>query len=296
MLSDEQVARYRRDGYLVVEDAVPPERLAALGEVTAGLVERARAATESDETFDLEPPDASGARRLSRIKTPHRQHALYLETLRDPSLTRLVTPLLGPDVRLHNSKLNVKAAGGGAAVEWHQDWAFYPHTNDDLLAVGVMLEDVTAENGPLLVVPGSHRGPVLSHFAHGTFCGAVDPDDPAVDLSGAVALTGRAGSVSLHHVRLLHGSSPNRSARSRQVLFYELGAADAWPIAGGSGQLAGLGAAELWEALAARTVCGAPSAAARLADVPVVMPLPAAPDGSSIFAIQRSGGARTAFA
>ena len=295
MLTDAQVADYRRDGYLVVEGAVPAERLAALAEVTEGFVRRARGAAGPDDVFDLEPPDGDGHRRLSRIKTPHLQHELYRETLRDPALTGLVTPLLGPDVRLHNSKLNVKAAGGGAAVEWHQDWAFYPHTNDDLLAVGIMLEEVTEENGPLLVVPGSHTGPVLSHLADGVFCGAVDPDDPAVDLSGAVALTGPAGSVSLHHVRLLHGSSPNRSSRSRRVLFYELGAADAWPIAGGSGHLAGLDPAALWAELAARTVCGVQGPVARLAEVPVVLPLPAAPDASSIFAIQRSGGARTAF-
>ena len=295
MLTDAQVADYRRDGYLVVEGAIPPARLAALQEVTAGFVGRAARATASDDTFDLEPPDADGARRLSRIKTPHRHHDVYRDALTDPALLDLLTPLLGPDVRLHNSKLNVKAAGGGAAVEWHQDWAFYPHTNDDLLAVGIMLEDVTPENGPLLVVPGSHVGPTLSHVRDGTFCGAVDPDDPAVDLSGAVPLTGPAGSLSLHHVRLLHGSSPNRSARSRQVLFYELGAADAWPIAGGSGHLAGLDAAAFWAEMEASMVCGTQPSAARLVAAPVVMPLPAAPDGSSIFAIQRSGGARSAF-
>ena len=146
-----------------------------------------------------------------------------------------------------------------------------------------------------LVVPGSHTGPTLSHFANGTFCGAVDPEDPAIDLSGAVPLTGRAGSLSLHHVRLLHGSSPNRSERSRQVLFYELGAADAWPIGGGSGHLAGMDATSFWSEMEASMVCGVQPSAARLRDVPAVMPLPAAPDSSSIFAIQRSGGARSAF-
>ena len=70
---------------------------------------------------------------------------------------------------------NIKLAEFGAAVEWHQDWAFYPHTNDDILAVGVMLDDCTADNGPLLVVPGSHKGPIWDHHADGLFCGALNP-------------------------------------------------------------------------------------------------------------------------
>ena len=67
----------------------------------------------------------------------------------------------GPTVRLQTTKLNTKAPGGGAAVEWHQDWAFYPHTNDDLLAIGLILADVDEANGPLMVIPGSHKGPTL---------------------------------------------------------------------------------------------------------------------------------------
>ena len=64
-----------------------------------------------------------------------------------------------------------------------------------------MLEDVTQENGPLQVIPGSHKGPTLSHHnADGVFCGAVDPADPDFDLSKAVTLTGRAGSMTVHHV------------------------------------------------------------------------------------------------
>ena len=71
-----------------------------------------------------------------------------------------VRDLIGPDLRLHTTKLNMKSAGYGAAVEWHQDFAFYPHTNDDVLAVGVILDDMGMENGPLMVFPGSQEGPI----------------------------------------------------------------------------------------------------------------------------------------
>ena len=83
---------------------------------------------------------------------------------------------MGPSgVRYQTGKLNMKAAGYGAAVEWHQDWAFYPHTNDDLLAIGIYLDDCGPDNGPLMVIPGSHRWPISDHHSEGVFCGAIDP-------------------------------------------------------------------------------------------------------------------------
>ena len=62
--------------------------------------------------------------------------------LRTSGVIDPVKQLIGPDLRLHGSKLNMKSAGYGAPVEWHQDWAFYPHTNEDVLAIGIMLDDV----------------------------------------------------------------------------------------------------------------------------------------------------------
>ena len=43
-------------------------------------------------------------------------------------------------------KINMKSAGFGSPVEWHQDWAFYPHTNQNVLAVGILLDDMNSDN------------------------------------------------------------------------------------------------------------------------------------------------------
>ena len=72
-----------------------------------------------------------------------------------------------PNIRHHHTKLNNKAPGGGAQVEWHTDWGFYPHTNDDILEVGVAIDPMTIENGSLMVVPGSHKGPAYDHHENG---------------------------------------------------------------------------------------------------------------------------------
>ena len=82
--------------------------------------------------------------RVRRIKAPHLHREIFRRIMRTPLVVEILKQLLGPGVRLHGSKLNIKAPHYGSPVEWHQDWAFYPHTNDDILAVGVMLDDCAA--------------------------------------------------------------------------------------------------------------------------------------------------------
>jgi ectoine hydroxylase-related dioxygenase (phytanoyl-CoA dioxygenase family) len=116
-----------------------------------------------------------------------------------------------------------------------QDWAFYPHTNDSVLAAGIFLDDVDSENGPTMVVPASHKAPIMDHHTDfgkrgRLFVGGIESTH--CDTSAAVELCGGAGSVSLHHVRAVHGSNHNRSTRDRRILFIECVGADAWPLLG----------------------------------------------------------------
>jgi hypothetical protein len=295
MLSEDQVRFYQDEGYLVIEDGLEPALLAKLQSVTHGFIETSRSLTESDDVFDIGEGHSAATPRLNRIKQPVAQHPIFWEAIRSPRMIEILGPLLGANIRLQNSKLNTKAPGGGAAVEWHQDWAFYPHTNDDVLAVGMLLEDTAEENGPLMVVPGTHRGPVLDHHQGGVFCGAIDPRDPLFEKDQAVSLTGRAGTITVHHARTLHGSAPNHSDRARLLLLYECMAADAWPLAGASSLFNGKSSEEVWEIMTGRMVAGAQSPVPRFTDVPARLPLPPAPDSTSIFKIQRSGRAVSAF-
>ena len=295
-LSSAEVAQYESRGYLLIENAVSGGQLQALRQVTDRLIEASRDVTASNDQYDLDAGHSAEAPRLTRIKLPHKQDPLYWEVLVGSRIREVLTDLLGPNVALNTAKLNIKAPGGGMAVEWHQDWAFYPHTNDDLLAVGLMLDDVDADNGPLQVIPGSHKGPVLAHTnADGVFCGAVDPKDPDFRGRDAVTLTGKAGSITVHHVRLLHGSAPNRSDKPRKILFYECLAADAWPLLGGDSYIYRQGPEAIWKDLQERMICGEASLQPRVEPVPVRIPLPPAPGGGSIFRIQNSGGAESAF-
>ena len=299
MLSKDEIEFYTENGYLMIENAVNEEQLSRLQEITYALIEKSRSVIENNDVFDLDEGHGPDNPRLTRIKLPHKQDPYYWDVLKSSRMTEVLTSLLGANTAIQTSKLNTKAPGGGAAVEWHQDWAFYPHTNDDMLAFGLMLEDVDQANGPLQVIPGSHKGPVLSHHnADGVFCGAVDPSDPDFNLDKAVTLTGKAGSMTVHHARLLHGSAPNVSDRNRFILFYECRAADAWPLLGGGTYMRSAGSSQqaLWDLVQSNVITGELSNRPRCESVPVILPLPPAPDASSIFKTQKSGGARSAFA
>jgi phytanoyl-CoA hydroxylase len=274
MISNRDVAHYRENGYIVVPELLDAPTLSAVRQVIAELVDGARGIVGHTDIYDLEPSHRPEAPRVRRIKTPHLHHEIFRRVMRTPRMIAILKQLLGPAVRLHGSKLNMKAPHYGSPVEWHQDWAFYPHTNDDVLAVGVMLDDCALENGPLMVMPGSHKGPVYDHHADGYFCGAIDPTECGLDFSKAVPLTGRAGAMSFHHVRLVHGSAQNVSALPRQLLLYEFSAADAFPVSRPVNDLA---------AYDANLVAGAPTIVPRLAAVPVRMPLPPAPRQGSIY-------------
>jgi phytanoyl-CoA hydroxylase len=125
-----------------------------------------------------------------------------------------------------------------------------------------------------MVLPGSQLGPTYDHHgSDGRFCGAIDPERAGLDFGAAVPLIAKAGCVSFHHARAVHGSAQNRSRQSRNLLLYEFAAADAFPLMGPGD----------WDAFNARLLVGSPSVSPRIVDCPVRMPLPPAANQGSIY-------------
>ena len=194
MLTQAQIDEYNRVGAIVVPDILSPAEVAELRRVTDMFVEKSRAVATHTDIFDLEDTHTPAQPRVRRIKAPHLHDAAYGALVRHPRIVEVLCDLWGPNVRFDTAKLNLKSAGYGAAVEWHQDWAFYPHTNDDLAAVGVMMDDMELANGPLMIIPGSHKVPrVFDHHAEGKFCGAMDPARRDVDFLDGAAADGSGG-------------------------------------------------------------------------------------------------------
>ena len=102
-----------------------------------------------------------------------------MELARSERILGRVTPLIGPDIQLQHSKLATKPpAKGMGTFAWHQDFAFFPHTNSDLVAVMVMLDDATPENGCMQMVRGSHKLGLLDHTEDGQFHGRLSGAPP----------------------------------------------------------------------------------------------------------------------
>jgi phytanoyl-CoA hydroxylase len=261
-----------------VPNVLSAAEVAGLRRVTDAFVEKSRAVTTHDDIFDLEDTHTPSQPRVRRIKSAHLHDPVYAALVGHPGIVAVLKSLWGPNIRFDTAKLNLKAANFGAAVEWHQDWAFYPHTNDDLAAVGIMMDDMEQANGPLMIVPGSHKGPVYDHHADGKFCGAMDPAKCDVDFQNAISLNGPAGSISVHHVRAVHGSAVNSSNKDRRLLLFQFRAADAWPLIKPPSDIA---------AFDRLMVAGEPTLAPRLTAVPVRLPLPPADLQGSIYENQK---------
>ncbi len=279
MISTQQIALYKEQGFIVVPDVLSPGELANLRSELADVVANAASVTSNDAIYDLEDSHTAQSPRVRRVKHPETVMPSVNALMRKPELVAILKQLIGPGVRFQTAKLNMKSAGHGAPVEWHQDWAFYPHTNQDLLAVGVMLDDVDLSNGPMQVIPGSHLGPVYDHHSDGVFCGAIDPTKADCNFEAAVPLTGTAGSMTFHHVRAVHGSAPNLSEKSRNFLLYQFTAVDAWPLVSPVTDIAQYDA---------QIVAGEPTLAPRNEPVPIRMPLPPAKSAGSIYENQRT--------
>lgn len=236
-LDSAQVKQFERQGWLLLEGALSSDELAGLSADFSHWVEQSRQQTgaygeqaDGRPRFSLELGHSAARPALRRIASPVELSDAYLDVMRNGGALDAVAQLIGPAVRFNNSKINSKHPGTATAVKYHQDFLFEPHSNDDLITVLYFLDDVTLDNGPLEVVPGSHRGPLHAHWHDGVFTGAVSPDVSESATSQSIPCCGPAGSACLMHTRLLHGSAPNLSSAPRTLFIVEYAAEDALPL------------------------------------------------------------------
>ncbi|MEM7251987.1 MAG: phytanoyl-CoA dioxygenase family protein [Pseudomonadota bacterium] len=238
-LNADQVRQFEQDGYLVVENAVSPKQLSALQRQTEQWVDESRAHREpfgvptldGRPRFDMGKEHCAATPALRRINNPSDISDAYMNVMREARTVDMVSDLIGPNVKFHHCKVNLKLPGSQTEVGYHQDYAYTPHTNDDIVTALLMLDDMTPENGCLKVVPGSHRGPIYSLFRDEQFVGVMDQQVVQAMKASALPIYGEAGSVCLMHTRVVHGSDPNHSSAPRGLYICVYTAADAFPIA-----------------------------------------------------------------
>ena len=280
-LSEAEKDSFWRDGVLVVEDAVTPEELAMLrAEFDTWLQESRTHQEDYGETldgrarFDLQPGHNAKAPALRRVQSPEEISDIFASVMRNARTVDLCADLIGLGIRFHHGKVNSKLPGSATQVKWHQDFPFEPMSNDDVITCLLFMDDVTLENGPLEVLPGSHTGPLYSHWHDGVFTGAVDDAIIEAQREKIVKCTGKAGSVCLMHARLLHGSAPNLSDQPRTLYITTYYAEDAIELSPN----------HLPSKLTHELVRGETSGTVRC--TAYEMELPALPKGTSFFAQQ----------
>ena len=168
-LSEEQKEAFERDGYLVIEEAVAPALLALLREDMAAWVEESRDHSDNyGETingkprFDLDPGHGRDSPALRRVNAPIEVSDAYFEAATGAYQVDAVAELIGPDLRFHHAKINAKQPASVTAVGFHQDFCFTPHSNDSLVTSLLAVDEMTAENGALEVLPGSDPTTAIS--------------------------------------------------------------------------------------------------------------------------------------
>ena len=229
MLTAADVENYERDGFIVLENLIDSAWIDRLQNAMGEFVEKSRSLTESNVLFDLEESHTADRPRLRRLVSPADLHETFWEFASQSIVVDVVEDLIGPDIKFHHSKLNFKESGGGEEVKWHQDISFWPHTNYSPLTIGTFLCDVEEDMGNVGFVPGSHLDEIYDQYDGPDWIGCLSGEDVAsLGVDRAVYPTGRAGSVTVHNCRTVHGSSPNTSDLGRPLLLHTYAAADAF--------------------------------------------------------------------
>src|SRR5262245_49472523 len=201
LLTSAQVEEFQRQGYLAPIKVLGEAEAASVGEHLDALMDRTR---------NLADPAA-------RHK-PHLYAKWASDLVRHRRVLDAVEDLIGPNLLVWRAVFFVKPAGDPHYIAWHQDSVYWGLSSDDVVTAWIALTDRRQANGCLRVVPGSHRQPEARHTIHaagdnilvrGQSAAASVAEDKAQDVELF------PGEMSLHHVRMLHGSRANLSSRPR---------------------------------------------------------------------------------
>lgn len=199
-LSADAVAFYQEHGYYAPVRVMPPSEAAAM---------RSR----------LEAHEAAYGRLHGPLR--HKTHLLFTwldQLVRNDAILDAVEDLIGPNILAWGSSFFIKEAHDSSFVSWHQDSTYWGLDPADIVTAWVALSESTAENGAMRVIPDSHKLDQIAHrdtFAEGNLLSRGQEIAVDVDESQARMLELQPGEMSLHHVRLIHGSDPNPSGKRR---------------------------------------------------------------------------------
>lgn len=194
-------ARYRRDGYLFPLPGLSP-----------AIAADARRRIEEFERRQGRPID-----KAQRHK-PHLMMRFLDEAIRSSTVLDAVEAIIGPNILCWETALFIKEAGDPAYISWHQDATYWGLEPFDVVTAWIALSPSTLESGCMRVLPGSHVGDLAPHidtFAPNNMLSRGQELAVKVDETKAVNIELAPGEMSLHDVKIAHGSDPNRATDRR---------------------------------------------------------------------------------
>jgi ectoine hydroxylase-related dioxygenase (phytanoyl-CoA dioxygenase family) len=201
LLSSNAIEAYQRDGYY------SPIRV-----MSADAAREYRRALEAHEAKTGQPLQGNWR---------HKSHLLFTwvdELVHHPKIVDAIEDVIGPNILCWTTNFFIKEASNPGFVSWHQDSTYWGLDPDDVVTAWVAFTDVTPENGYMQFIPGSHRIDQLPHldtFHKDNLLSRGQEIAVDVDKSKAIGIPLKAGEMSLHHIKLVHGSDPNRSGDRR---------------------------------------------------------------------------------
>jgi len=229
-LSQEQRQFYFDNGYVAVPAAISSDWIERLSIAVAEVVEDSRTLGNNNDLFKLEEEHTPENPRLHRLTSPQVYKEAFWEFICSDEMTQLAADVVGPDVKFHHAKLNIKSGRGSRAFKWHQDIQAWPHTDYSPVTVGIYINGCDADMGPLAMVPGSNQGPLYSMYDHeGNFAVKVKDEEIAwLTEEHLDAPTGPPGTAVLLNCRTIHGSVTNESHKDRPLLLAVYSSADSF--------------------------------------------------------------------
>ena len=229
LLSEEQVRRYDSDGFMVLDDLFTAEELHTL---QMELQRLRRRHDDIDPDTVITEPGGDELRSIFRI---HQQSAVMRRLAHDARLVGIAQRILGDAVYVHQSRLNYKPGFFGKEFYWHSDFETW-HVEDGMprmraLSISLALTQNTGFNGPLMVMPGSHRRYVRcvgatpdDHYKQSLRKQEYGVPDPAslhelFELGGIAMPTGAPGRIVAFDCNTMHGSNSNISPLPRSNVF-----------------------------------------------------------------------------
>lgn len=213
---DEQIAFFRREGFLVLRNTLTQQELDELDLEVERMVRDQATLPRIREGFDLEPqqdatrqtPTFRKIGGISNLSEP------FCKLMRHPRIMDTLCAVMGPTVELYRDVIMMKPRRVGREKPWHQDSVYWPWNPMDLISGMTALDDATPENGCLQVIPRSH----LKEIQHYGKELQIDLDEQFQRQTYYVPL--KAGDTLLFHSLLLHASEPNTSELDRRVVIY----------------------------------------------------------------------------